>query len=99
SSNVQMASALVAERTGIPFVSIALTPAVIPDPALAPFPYVWPRGRAARRVINHLAWQAGRSALRRVSDRAINQVRRHNGLAPRHDFFLESGLSHTLTAV
>jgi rhamnosyltransferase subunit B len=99
SSTVQIASSITADLTGIPWVSIALTPATIPDPAFAPFPYVWPHSPRTRSFLNSVAWSLGRRTFRALADKPINRTRAQIGLPHRHDILFDGGISPMLTTV
>jgi len=98
SSAQQIASHIVAELTGIPWASVALTPLVLAAPgieavALPPMP------ERLERAINDSAPAVGALIFRRLVDDPINAIRAEYGLPPRADMLTTGPLSHRLTAV
>lgn len=98
SSAQQLAPALVAELTGIPWVSVPLNPVVITSGEIAAL--TLPRFlEPAWKAINRGSLRLVRPLIRRYVDNPINAVRREYGLPSRYNLLTEGGLSRRLTAV
>jgi rhamnosyltransferase subunit B len=98
SAAVQMAAGAVADLTGIPWASVALSPVTMPSDELEPQPPLFPIPARLQPFYNHTGWLAGNAMLRRMVDGPVNQVRRRFGLPPRRDVMQWGNLSTTLTA-
>ncbi len=97
-ASAQLAASFVADQTGIPWVSVALSP-TLPSAYLEPQPLPFRPPRPLRRVLNRTAWETGNIVLRRMVDRPVNAIRAEYGLPPRHDLLWTGNLSRTLAAV
>ncbi len=93
----QIAASAVADLTGIPWITVALSPSIssawitpTPGPALS---------GAVGRLINRALWFAGGVAFERISDPPFNAVRAAYGLPPRKRLLQDGNMSPTLTAV
>jgi UDP:flavonoid glycosyltransferase YjiC (YdhE family) len=93
----QIAASAVADLTGIPWMSVALSPA-IPTEFVSPITGAAQSG-AINRVINRVAWTLGELALQRASDPPLNAVRAMYGLPPRKRLLADGNLSPTFTGV
>ncbi len=95
----QAAGGIVAELTRVPWVSVALSPTLIPSVASALHPALAVVPRPLRPLANRAAWAALRPAARHLGDDGLNRVRASFGLRPRRDVLLLGNRSPSLTAV
>lgn len=98
SSAVHYAASAVADLTGIPWLTIALTPSfpsAYIDPSVTPLPVP----AALRPLANRTAWALGNAVLRCIVDAPINRIRAEYGLPPRRDMLSIGNLSRTYTAL
>ncbi len=95
----QAAAGIVADVTGLPWVSLALSPLAIPSASVAPYPLPAALPPPARSVVNRAIWAAARRTGRRLGDEALNRVRAQYGLPPRRDALLLGNRSPLLAAV
>jgi rhamnosyltransferase subunit B len=93
----QLSASFIADLTGIPWVTVALTPGAIPSAYLEPQPLPLPR--VAQPLVNRVAWATGAFVLQRIADTPVNHVRDEYGLPRRRNLLLTGNLSHRLTAV
>lgn len=98
SSASQMAARAVAELTGIPWISVALSP-TFASRYLVPQPQVFELPAPLQHAANRIGWSIGNGALRRIVDPPINAVRAELGLPPAHDLLSYGSLSRTYSAV
>jgi len=98
SSAQQMAPPLLAELTGLPWVSVPLTPAVVSSAEIQilTLPRIL---QPARSLINRYTLPVAAPLIRRYVDDPVNAVRARYGLPPRRNLFTKGGLSQRLTAV
>jgi UDP:flavonoid glycosyltransferase YjiC (YdhE family) len=95
---VQLAASFVAEQTGIPWASVALTPIVVPSAYVAPVPGFTLPG-PLQRAVNRFFWTGGILTVRRIADRPVNRIRQEYGLPPLRDVMYTGNLSREYTAV
>lgn len=98
SSASQMAARAAAELTGVPWISVALSPTfasryLIPQPQRVTLP------AALQHTVNRVSWAMGNAVLRRIVDRPINAVRAEFGLPPGRDLLSYGSLSRVSSAV
>ena len=93
----QLSASFIADLTGIPWVTVALTPGAIPSAYLEPQPLPLPT--VAQPLVNRIAWATGAFVLQRIADTPVNHVRDEYGLPHRHNLLLAGNLSRMLTAV
>lgn len=98
SSASQMAARAVAELTGIPWISVALSP-TFASRYLIPQPQAFNLPGPLQHAANRIGWDIGNAALRRIVDRPINAVRAELGLPPARDLLSFGSLSRTYTTV
>lgn len=103
STALQPPAGFVAELTGIPWASVALTPAIFPSRHTTPYPppldppFRFPR--VVDAVYNRASWAVAHQAARRMMEEPVNAVRMEYGLRPVRDPLTVSGLSRRLTAI
>ncbi|HEV2237203.1 MAG TPA: glycosyltransferase [Ktedonobacterales bacterium] len=95
----QLSASFVADLTGIPWVTVALTPGTIPSAYLDPQPLPLSLPVTIQPLVNRVAWDIGAFALRRIADTPVNRVRDEYGLPHRGNLLLAGNLSRRLTAV
>jgi len=95
----QAAAGIVADVTGLPWVSLALSPLALPSASIAPYPLPAVLPPPVRSVINRAIWASARRTGRRLGDEALNRVRAQYGLPPRRDALLRGNRSPLLAAV
>ncbi len=95
----QAAAGIVADVTGLPWMSLALSPLAIPSASVAPYPLPAAVPPSVQFVVNRAIWAAARRTGRRLGDEALNQVRAQYGLPPRRDTLLRGNRSPLLAAV
>jgi len=95
----QVAAGIVADVTGLPWVSVALSPLAIPSASVAPYPLPATLPPSVQSVVNRVIWASARRTGRRLGDKALNRVRAQYGLPPRRDALLLGNRSPLLTAV
>lgn len=98
SSAVHYAASAVADLTGIPWLSVALTPSfpsAFIDPSASPVPIP----TALRPLANRTSWALGNAVLRRIVDTPINSIRAEYSLPPRHNLLSTGNLSRPYTAL
>jgi UDP:flavonoid glycosyltransferase YjiC (YdhE family) len=99
SSFAQLAASFVADLTGIPWVTVALTPVTLPSAHLVtqsqPFPLPGPLQRAS----NRLNWGLGGLILGRIADQPINRLRATYKLPPRHSLLWLGNASQSLVCL
>ncbi len=95
----QAAACIVADVTGLPWVSLALSPLAIPSASVAPYPLPAALPPSVRSVVNRAIWASARRTGRRLGDEAINRVRAQYSLPPRRDALLRGNRSPFLAAV
>ena len=98
SSASQMAARAVAELTGIPWISVALSP-TFASRYLVPQPQAFELPALLQHTANRIGWSLGNAALRRIVDRPINAARAELGLPPGRDLLSYGSLSRAYTAV
>ncbi len=98
SAAVQIAAGAVADLTGMPWASVALSPVTMPSATLEPQPPLFAVPPRLQRFYNRTGWLVGDAVLRQIVDRPVNEVRRRFGLWPRRDLMQWGNLSRTLTA-
>ena len=84
-SSGQFAASLVADLTGIPWVTVALSPVTIPSAHLITQPQPFALPGPMQRASNRLSWKLGALLLGRIADRPINRVRAGYKLPPRQE--------------
>jgi rhamnosyltransferase subunit B len=95
----QAAAGIVAELTRIPWVSVALSPALVPSASVEIHPALDVVPHHLRPLVNRAAWGAAVPLSRRFWDPPINRVRTMYGLRPRRDALTLGSRSPFLTAV
>ncbi len=95
----QAAAGIVADVTGLPWVSLALSPLAIPSASVAPYPLPAALPPSVQSVVNRAIWASARRTGRRLGDEALNRVRAQYGLQPRRDALLRGNRSPLLAAV
>jgi len=95
----QAAAGIVADVTGLPWVSLALSPLAIPSASVAPYPLPAALPPPVRSVVNRTIWASARRTGRRLGDEALNRVRAQYGLQPQRDALLRGNRSPLLAAV
>ena len=98
SAAVQIAAGAVADLTGIPWASVALSPVTMPSASLEPQPPLFPLPERLHLLYNRAGWRVGNAVLHRMVDGPVNEVRRRFGLPPRRQILQWGNLSTTLTA-
>ena len=95
----QLAASFVADMTGIPWVTVALTPVTIPSAHLItqPQPFILPG--PMQRASNRLAWMLGRVLLGHIADHPINRLRASYGLPPRRELLWLGNASERLVCL
>jgi rhamnosyltransferase subunit B len=96
---LQFNAAIVAERTGIPWASVTLTPSTIPSAWIEPSAHGMPIPQKIQPMATRMSWRVGALLLRQIVDTRINPLRQAYGLSAQRDVILTGGLSHQLTAV
>jgi UDP:flavonoid glycosyltransferase YjiC (YdhE family) len=99
SAAVALAASFVADLTGMPWASVALSPVTLPSAELEPQPPIFPIPARLHSFYNRGGWAIGGSVIRRLVDRPVNEVRRRFGLPPRRDIMQWGNLSTHFTAV
>jgi UDP:flavonoid glycosyltransferase YjiC (YdhE family) len=96
----QLAAPMVAEATGLPWVTLTMIPAMLESARTVPQGSWLPAlGGPFGRLLNRGSWALARWLLRRDFDEPINAFRRSVGLPPARDVFLGSGVSPRLVLV
>jgi rhamnosyltransferase subunit B len=95
----QFAASIVSELTGIPWVSVRLSPVSVPSAHVNPHPWPVRLPDPLQQVVNVLQWRVGTAALRLMADRPINAIRARYGLPPRRNQLTTGNLSHDLAAI
>ena len=98
-ASTHIPASFVADLTGIPWASVALTPLLIPSASIEPYPHTLPIPGPIHRFTTRVSWAVGSMLLRQLADRDINALRASYGLPPRRDFLLDGNSSTTFTAV
>ena len=84
---------IIAELTGIPWVTTSMFIGMFPSRELPPWTLGWPPPRNVfQQFFYQIVWQAFIFYCRRY-DRIINRVRKEHGLKPKRQAFLKSALS------
>jgi UDP:flavonoid glycosyltransferase YjiC (YdhE family) len=78
----QVAAAFVADLTGIPLVTVTLTPITVPSAELEPQPLPDALPRPLKRAANRAVWALGEAVVGRMFDPPVNRVRAEHGLPP-----------------
>jgi UDP:flavonoid glycosyltransferase YjiC (YdhE family) len=99
SAAVAIAASFVADLTGIPWASVALSPVTLPSAELEPQQPIFPLPARLQSFYNRSGWAIGGMVIRRMVDRPVNEVRRRFGLPPRRDIMQWGNLSTAFTAV
>ena len=97
-SPTHFAGTIAAELSGVPSVTVALTP-TFRSRDIVPGPQTFDLPAPAQRLANRAAWTLGNVVLRRLVDRPVNAVRAEYGLPPRRDLMSTGSLSRTFSAV
>jgi UDP:flavonoid glycosyltransferase YjiC (YdhE family) len=82
----QLSASFIAELTGIPWVTLALTPGTIPSASLEPQPLP----TMVQTLVNRVAWAPGAFVLQLIADMPVNHARRLATLRA-HDRLLRHG--------
>lgn len=98
-ASTHIPASFVADLTGIPWASVALTPLLIPSEYIEPYPHTLPIPGPIHRFTTRMSWAVGSAMLRQLGDREINALRASYDLPPRRDFLLAGNSSTTFTAV
>jgi UDP:flavonoid glycosyltransferase YjiC (YdhE family) len=78
----QVAAVFVADLLAVPFVSVVLSPSVLPSASIAPVPLPFRMPRCAQRAYNRVAWAISLWLLGRIFDEPVNRIRQEYGLRP-----------------
>ncbi|HCG03567.1 MAG TPA: hypothetical protein DEV93_23900, partial [Chloroflexi bacterium] len=94
-----LAASVVSELTGIPWVSVTLSPVSIPSVHVKPHP--WPASMPAllQKPANKMQWAAATMVLRNLADGPINEIRSRYGLPRRRDLLTTGNLSPDLAVI
>jgi len=95
----EFAASIVSELTGIPWVSVRLSPVSVPSAHVSPYPWPVRLPDPLQQVANVLQWKAGTAALRLMADRPINAIRARYGLPPRRNLLTTGNLSPYLATI
>ncbi len=95
-SFAQLAASSAADLTGIPWITVALTPVTLPSAHIITQPQPFPLPGPVQRASNRLTWKLGSLALARMVDQPVNRVRADYGLPPRRELFWLGNASDTL---
>lgn len=76
----QVAAAFVADLTGIPLVTVTLTPITVPSENIEPQPSPIPFPPPVQRLANRASWALGEALVARMFDPPVNRVRAEYGL-------------------
>ena len=90
----QVAAVFVADLLAVPFVSVLLSPSVLPSASIAPVPLPFRLPRQAQRAYNRVAWAMTLWLLGRIFDRPVNRIRKEYGLRP-YKHWLAMGADNT----
>lgn len=93
------AAAMVSELTGIPWVTLVLSPATLPSAYLQPQPSPLTLPDPLQRFANRVQWLVGRVMLRSIADGPVNAVRAEYRLPPRRNLLNTGNLSPWLAAL
>lgn len=92
----QLAASFVADLTGIPWVTVALTPVTIPSAHIISQPQPFTLPGPMQRANNRFNWWLGGLILGRIADQPINQLRARYGLLPRRELLWLGNASERL---
>jgi UDP:flavonoid glycosyltransferase YjiC (YdhE family) len=96
----QLAAPLVAEATGIPWITVSMFPGLIPSAETVPQGSLQPAlGGPFGRLVNRASWALTRGVLSALIDRELNVARRSLGFSPVRRVFLQGSRSRLLTLV
>lgn len=95
----QIVASTAADLTSIPWMSVVLTPLVIPTGAFSPIPLPLTLPWPFHSVSHRLSWAIGATVLRVLVDRPLTIMRTRYRLPPRRNLLLTGNLSRCLTAV
>lgn len=98
-SSGQFAASFVADLTGIPWVTVSLSPVTIPSAHLMTQPQPFTLPGPIQRASNRLSWKLGALLLGRAADRPINRVRASYRLPPRRELFWLGNASDKLVCL
>src|SRR5262249_3362780 len=98
-SSAQIAATFVADLTGLPRISVALTPLVVPSAYIEPQPLPFALPTAVQLAANRANWALGLAIIRRMLDGPVNRLRADYGLPPGRDWMYTGNLSSRYTAV
>ncbi len=86
----QVAAEFVADLTGIPLVTVTLTPITVPSAYIEPQPQPFPLPPRLQHASNRASWALGTHLVGRVFDPPVNRARAEYGLPPRKSWMYTS---------
>jgi rhamnosyltransferase subunit B len=95
----QFASSIVAELLHIPWISVILTPSILPSASISAQPLPVQLPASLQRLSNRFSWFVGGIVLRQIVDKPINQLRRTFRVPPRSNLMWTGNLSPRFTAL
>jgi len=90
----QIAAEFVADLTGIPLVTVTLTPITVPSAYIEPQPQPFTLPHRLQRVANRASWALGTYLVGRIFDPPVNRVRAEYGLRS-YKHWMYTGASNT----
>ncbi len=98
-SFAQFAASFAADLTGIPWITVALTPVTLPSAHITSQPQPFTLPTPLQRASNRLTWKLGSLLLARIIDQPVNRLRATYGLPPRRELFWLGNASDTLVCL
>lgn len=98
-SATQLAAGTAAELCGVPWMTVALSPLVVPSGYISPQPLPLPPPKWLEPCVNRAIFMGGEVVLRRAIDEPVNAIRAEYGLPAQRHFLGPGNTSPTLTAV
>lgn len=95
----QLAASFVADLTGIPWITVALTPVTIPSVHIITQSQPFALPAPLQRASNRLSWKLGSLILGHIADRPTNRLRATYGLPPRRELLWLGNASDTLVCL